>query len=75
MPADSSFQYDTAYLERPDSYPVSPELALHPSRTYTGEDQSLFGAFSDAAPGEWGQKLIGAFDEDQLRFALTAPVG
>lgn len=71
--AGSSFQYDTAYLERPDSYPVSPELDLHPGRTYTGEDQTLFGAFADAAPDEWGQKIIDANHALRLREDSNLP--
>lgn len=71
--AGSSFEYDTAYLQRRDSYAISPELDLHPGRTYTGEDQTLFGAFADAAPDEWGQKIIDAHHALRLRDDSTLP--
>lgn len=58
--AGTSFQYDSEYLARRDGYAISPELDLHAGRTYTGDDQILFGAFADAAPDEWGQKIIEA---------------
>lgn len=71
--AGSSFQYDPVYLARRDSYAISPELSLHTGRTYTGEDQTLFGAFADAAPDEWGQKIIEANHALRLRDDPTLP--
>lgn len=56
--ASSSFEYDPAFLR--DGWQISPDLPLRPGRTYTAERQTLPGAFSDAAPDDWGQKLIRA---------------
>ncbi len=56
--ASSSFEYDPDFLR--DGWQVSPDLPLRPGRTYTADNQTLPGAFSDAAPDEWGQKLIRA---------------
>lgn len=56
--ASSSFEYDPAFIN--DGWQVSPDLPLRPGRTYTADNQTLPGAFSDAAPDDWGQKLIRA---------------
>ncbi|ROS69141.1 serine/threonine-protein kinase HipA [Curtobacterium sp. PhB172] len=56
--ASSSFEYDDDFLRH--GWQVSPDLPLRPGRTYTADSQTLPGAFSDAAPDEWGQKLIRA---------------
>lgn len=54
--ASSSFEYDTAFLI--DGWQISPDLPLRPGRTYTAENRILPGSFDDAAPDDWGQKLI-----------------
>ncbi|WP_185003143.1 MULTISPECIES: type II toxin-antitoxin system HipA family toxin [unclassified Curtobacterium] len=56
--ASSSFEYDDDFLRH--GWQVSPDLPLRPGRTYTADSQTLPGAFSDAAPDEWGQKLMRA---------------
>ncbi|MEY9952444.1 HipA N-terminal domain-containing protein [Leifsonia sp. EB34] len=56
--AASSFEYDPAYLGKIGAYELSPDLPLTPGRTYTPENAVLFGAFADAAPDEWGQKIV-----------------
>ncbi|GAA4142286.1 type II toxin-antitoxin system HipA family toxin [Leifsonia shinshuensis] len=58
--AASSFEYDPAYLGKIGAYELSPDLPLTPGRTYTPENTVLFGAFADAAPDEWGQKIVQA---------------
>lgn len=56
--ASSSFEYDERFLR--DGWQVSPDLPLRAGRTYSEESSTLPGAFSDAAPDDWGQKLIRA---------------
>lgn len=56
--ASSSFEYDEAWAQ--DGWQISPDLPLRRGRTYTEENQTLPGAFADAAPDDWGQKLIRA---------------
>jgi serine/threonine-protein kinase HipA len=56
--ASSSFEYDRAFLA--SGWQISPDLPLRPGRKYTAENSTLPGAFSDAAPDDWGQKLIRA---------------
>ncbi|AMM19342.1 hypothetical protein AX769_03345 [Frondihabitans sp. PAMC 28766] len=54
--ASSSFEYDASFLT--DGWQISPDLPLRPGRIYTAASSTLPGAFSDAAPDDWGQKLI-----------------
>jgi serine/threonine-protein kinase HipA len=56
--ASSSFEYDRDFIR--DGWAVSPDLPLRPGRTYTAANQTLPGAFSDAFPDDWGQKIIRA---------------
>ena len=65
--ASASFQYDRGYLAREDRYEISPDLPLVETRTHTGANTNLFGAFSDASPDTWGQKLIEANNAVQRR--------
>lgn len=58
--ASSSFQYVSSYLVHPARYALSPELPLATGRLYTDESRSQFGAFADAAPDEWGRKIVEA---------------
>jgi serine/threonine-protein kinase HipA len=56
--ASSSFEYDPGFLA--DGWQISPDLPLRPGRTYTAENSTLPGAFTDATPDDRGQKLIRA---------------
>ena len=54
--ASSSFEYDLEFVRR--GWQISPELPLYSGRMYTAENRILPGALSDAAPDDWGQKII-----------------
>jgi serine/threonine-protein kinase HipA len=56
--AAASFVYDDEYLDLPDAFAISPDLPLRPGRLLTDDRHEIFGAFSDASPDEWGQKII-----------------
>jgi serine/threonine-protein kinase HipA len=56
--ASSSFEYDSTYLAT--GYALSPDLPLQPGRLWAPESATLFGAFADASPDEWGQRIIHA---------------
>lgn len=71
--AGASFEYDSRYLARTDRFEISPDLPLVAGRTYTAENQVLFGAFADASPDEWGQKLIQANHAARLRTDPSLP--
>lgn len=69
--ASSSFEYDTTWVE--DGWQISPDLPLRRGRRYTAENQTLPGAFSDAAPDDWGQKIIRADHARRRRDDATLP--
>jgi serine/threonine-protein kinase HipA len=73
--ASSWFQYDSSYLARADRYALSPDLPLMPSRTWTASNTNLFGAFADASPDAWGQKLVQAHNTVQLKQGIDVPRG
>lgn len=71
--ASASFQYSRAYLESARAYAVSPDLPLAPGRTFTQENTTIFGAFADASPDEWGQKIIEANHAVRLKSDPSLP--
>lgn len=71
--ASASFTYDEAFLARSDAYAISPDLPLTTGRTYTGHNQNLFGAFSDASPDLWGQKIVEANHAIRFKADPTLP--
>lgn len=58
--AGSSFEYATSYLASPARYEISPDLPLVAGRQFSGGDTTLFGAFADVTPDDWGTGLIDA---------------
>jgi serine/threonine-protein kinase HipA len=58
--AGSSFEYARSYLTDPDRYELSPDLPLVAGRQFSGGDATLFGAFADVTPDDWGIGLIDA---------------
>lgn len=58
--AGSSFEYARSYLNHEAAYAISPDLPLTAGRQYSQTNQVIFGAFSDAAPDQWGEKIIDA---------------
>lgn len=71
MLASSSFEYDAAFLH--DGWQISPDLPLRAGRTYTAANRTLPGAISDAAPDDWGQKLIRADNAIRRKHDSTLP--
>jgi serine/threonine-protein kinase HipA len=66
----SWFEYDRAYFTSPGAYELDPALPRARSRTYSGEDQKLFGAFQDLTPDDWGERVI---DADLARIRARNP--
>lgn len=58
--AGSSFEYARSYLNDAAAYAISPDLPLTAGRQYSQTNQVIFGSFSDAAPDQWGEKIIDA---------------
>ncbi len=71
--ASTSFQYATDYLNRRNGYALSPDLPLVANRQFASESQPLFGAFADAAPDEWGRKIIEANHSHLVREDPSLP--
>ena len=69
--ASSSFQYSPTYLAHHRGYALSPDLPLTTRRLYTDDSRAQFGAFADAAPDEWGRKIVEA---DHARRRRDDPV-
>lgn len=68
--ASSSFEYDAAFLAHRDRYALSPDLPLVAGRQFAPESHALFGAFADAAPDDWGRRIIDA--DHALRLSMDA---
>lgn len=73
--ASSSFEYDAGFLAHRDRYALSPDLPLVAGRQFAPETYALFGAFSDAAPDDWGRRIIDADHAVQLSRDATLPRG
>ncbi|TXK18434.1 type II toxin-antitoxin system HipA family toxin [Homoserinibacter sp. GY 40078] len=71
--ASTAFQYDTDFLARADRYELSPDLPLVSSIQYAPEGQALFGAFADAAPDDWGERIIEAHHASRARRDSSLP--
>ncbi|WP_164863428.1 type II toxin-antitoxin system HipA family toxin [Agromyces sp. LHK192] len=71
--AGTAFTYASEYLARSDRYELSPDLPFTTTTQYTPEGQVLFGAFSDAAPDDWGERIIRANHANRLRDDPTLP--
>jgi serine/threonine-protein kinase HipA len=50
----ASFEYDPAWLQRPDRFALEPALQLDPGPFHTPADKPMFGAIGDSAPDRWG---------------------
>ena len=70
--ASSSFEYDRSYVDG-GGYALSPDLRLVSGRLFAPESSTLFGAFSDAAPDEWGQRIIQTAHSRSARATGSAP--
>ncbi|KQQ05319.1 MULTISPECIES: type II toxin-antitoxin system HipA family toxin [unclassified Rathayibacter] len=71
--ASSSFQYDESYLAAPGAFAVSPDLPLVTGRLWMPETHALPGAFEDASPDEWGQRLIEANHAERRKRDSSVP--
>ncbi|MBW8887581.1 MAG: type II toxin-antitoxin system HipA family toxin [Fibrobacteres bacterium] len=54
----ASFEYDAAWLKRPEKFSLDPALAAAPGPYHTVADQAVFGTIGDSAPDTWGRKLM-----------------
>src|SRR5947209_1393148 len=54
----ATFEYDPAWLNHPERFPLEPALLLGSGPHHTAADQTLFGALGDSAPDRWGRTLM-----------------
>ena len=53
-----SFEYDPAWLRRPEAFSLDPDLALVAGRQYPAPGRENFGIFLDSSPDRWGRVLM-----------------
>jgi serine/threonine-protein kinase HipA len=53
-----SFEYDRAWLARPEVFEFDPDLALAPDPQYPALNRANFGIFLDSSPDRWGRILM-----------------
>lgn len=53
-----SFEYDRAWLKRPEVFSFDPDLALTGGHQYPATQRKTFGIFLDSAPDRWGRVLM-----------------
>lgn len=64
-----AFTYADSWLSHSDSYEISPELPLVRGEQRPTMGREMFGAFMDAAPDAWGQRLL--HEEARLQAKAT----
>lgn len=53
-----SFEYERAWLNRPDIFSFDPDLALVTGPQYPPAGRATFGIFMDSSPDRWGRVLM-----------------
>jgi serine/threonine-protein kinase HipA len=53
-----SFEYDLAWLQRPEVFSFDPDLALAAGHQYPVPQRKNFGIFLDSSPDRWGRVLM-----------------
>src|SRR5450432_2166494 len=53
-----SFEYDPAWLQKPEAFSFDPDLALVSGPQYPVAGRANFGIFLDSSPDRWGQVLM-----------------
>jgi serine/threonine-protein kinase HipA len=53
-----SFAYDPAWLRRPNTFEIDPDLQLHDAESYASHPVGAFRIFMDSAPDRWGRLLL-----------------
>jgi serine/threonine-protein kinase HipA len=53
-----SFEYDPAWLQRPEAFSFDPDLALVGGPQYPASERQNFGIFLDSSPDRWGRVLM-----------------
>jgi serine/threonine-protein kinase HipA len=67
----ATFRYELDWLQDPRAFALAPSLALGEGAFHTSDGN--FGAFKDAAPDRWGQKLMRHRERNRARDANQPP--
>jgi serine/threonine-protein kinase HipA len=67
----ATFRYELDWLRAPRAFALAPSLALGDGAFHTSDGN--FGAFKDAAPDRWGQKLMRHRERNRARDAKQPP--
>jgi serine/threonine-protein kinase HipA len=68
-----SFEYDRAWLKRPEVFAFDPDLALAAGRQYPAADRQNFGIFLDSSPDRWGRVLMQRRENIRARHEQRKP--
>lgn len=53
-----SFEYNRAWLRKPQAFTFDPDLALVTGPQYPASDRTTFSIFLDSSPDRWGRVLM-----------------
>lgn len=69
----ATFRYADSYLTAPGSYPLDPVLPAQAGVFHTPPGLAMFSAFSDSAPGRWGENLMRREERERARLIAATP--
>lgn len=69
----ATFEYDRAWLARPDRFSLEPALSLGPGPFHAPASKPLFGALGDSAPDRWGRALMRRAERRRAERESAAP--
>ena len=68
-----SFEYDRAWLDRPEVFAFDPDLALAAGHQYPAANRKNFGIFLDSSPDRWGRVLMQRRENTRARQEKRKP--
>ncbi|MGB6477219.1 MAG: HipA domain-containing protein [Candidatus Sulfotelmatobacter sp.] len=68
-----SFEYDRAWLERPEVFAFDPDLALAAGHQYPAANRKSFGVLLDSSPDRWGRVLMQRRENTRARHEKRKP--
>ena len=68
-----SFEYDRAWLERPEVFAFDPDLAMAAGHQYPAPNRKNFGIFLDSSPDRWGRVLMQRRENARARSEKRKP--
>jgi serine/threonine-protein kinase HipA len=68
-----SFEYDRAWLDRPEVFAFDPDLALAAGHQDPAAKRTNFGIFLDSSPDRWGRVLMQRRENTRARQEKRKP--